>query len=199
MPFVIQMMSFLFVIFTSLDLSSAEFYSRGHWLLDSFQFDADCLENPNSTKYIDHEFWQNAHSFLSNRTSNEISDSVVKGLNILSRTLMPLGVVDPTVALQCPLGTSALLQALASDLAELSPPLFWRRSMRMLHLSKLFLLHKYSDLGEGVDRSRWPVSNIEWLNLYVPLWTFEQNITEIPLIKNIPENPELTGKVAFVS
>ena len=64
-----------------------------------------------------------------------------------------MNVTDPSVALECPLGSAALLYAMAksepnSDVA-----------LRMLFLAKLFVLHKYSELGDdGISESRWPVS-----------------------------------------
>ncbi|CAL1133739.1 unnamed protein product [Cladocopium goreaui] len=80
-------------------------------------------------------------------------------LSILSSTLedilMPFGVVDPTVALGCPLGTSAALQELASVCVGLLGEGCLQRGLRLLHLSKLFMLFQFNDFGAWFSFSRW--------------------------------------------
>ncbi|CAK9005737.1 unnamed protein product [Durusdinium trenchii] len=73
----------------------------------------------------------------------------------LEDVLMPFGIVDPTVALGCPLGTSAALQELASMCVQLFNERCIQRGLRLLHLSKLFMLFQFNDFGAWFSFSRW--------------------------------------------
>merc|ERR1712216_352349 len=72
---------------------------------------------------------------------------------------MGYGVVDPTIALMCPMGTAAGLFAIAQALGASQT---WgdgsARSLRMLHLAKLFLLFRFQDHGTLYSHSRWQVN-----------------------------------------
>ncbi|OLP95818.1 hypothetical protein AK812_SmicGene22013 [Symbiodinium microadriaticum] len=73
----------------------------------------------------------------------------------LQDVLLPFGVADPTVALGCALGTSAALQELATACVDLLGGRCVQRGLRLLHLSKLFMLFQFNDFGAWFSHSRW--------------------------------------------
>ena len=130
------------------------FVDRGFWLLNKFQHEADCEES--YTISIDKSIWRKAASVL-NQTALVNDDSIEQLTSVLTEITSPFGVSDPNIALQCPLAVAALLQRLALTLFNSSQST-WKRVLRMIHLAKLFYLHKYPDLGEFLESTRWPVS-----------------------------------------
>ena len=69
--------------------------------------------------------------------------------------MVPFGVPDPVLALQCPLGVSAILHKLSNLCVEYFGYGCLQRSSRLLHLSKLFMLFNFNDFGAWMAHSRW--------------------------------------------
>ena len=136
------------VVFASLPL-------RGHWILDQYFFDAECKGGPGSTTHVDGHLWDSVHSILSQvyNSNSETDEQLLT--TIAENILIPVnGEPEPTLSLQCPLGTAAVLQELGRRLVDRGD---FDRGLRILHLAKLYAFHKYSDLGEGIQETRWKV------------------------------------------
>jgi hypothetical protein len=138
--------------------SEDQFVSRGHWLPDKFLRDAYCLEDPFATAKLTGSLWNRVHAELVTSSS----EGVIKHLTTLARSILIPGTPDPTVALECPLGTAAVLQALGT--AMLQEKGMERRALRVLHLAKLFAFHKYNELGDLIQNTRWNVNIMSIMN-----------------------------------
>ena len=146
------------VIFALVSCTTS-FTDRGFWLLNKFQAEADCKPgNFIAPTFNFHPIWDEVHSASTAcneaiLTGSECFELCLINQSVLIRTIMtPFEVVDPVMALQCPLGTAALLQGFGECL-QLSKRN--GQALRVLHLAKLFYLHRYHDLGEGTELSRW--------------------------------------------
>jgi len=74
---------------------------------------------------------------------------------LLLDLLVPFGVADPVMALHCPLGVSAGLHQLALLCVDHLGQGCLQRALRLLHLSKLFMLFNFNDYGAWMAGSRW--------------------------------------------
>ncbi|CAJ1343123.1 unnamed protein product [Effrenium voratum] len=120
----------------------------GVWIFRYFIERMDCVIGTGEDN-----LWNDLAAYLQQK------QSPAERLQVLSATLedilLPFGVADPTVALGCPLGTSAALQELASTCVELLGDRCVQRGLRLLHLSKLFMLFQFNDFGAWFGYSRW--------------------------------------------
>ena len=129
---------------------------RGHWLVDKYYREADCTRDALATTHVDYVLWDKVHEILTGPATIDQLTHVAQGL------LIPVnGLVDPTLALQCPLGTAAVLQALGLALVQSGVP---SRGLRVLHLAKLFAFHKYPELGDGIEQTRWKLGIMDIMN-----------------------------------
>lgn len=123
----------------------------GHWILRHFVERMDCLyDKPEA------DFWDGVFALVMQPPSAQSPLERLASLGgALRDTLLPFGVVDPVMSLSCPLGTSAALQELASVCVDVFAEGCVQRALRLLHLSKLFMLFNFNDYGAWFSQSRW--------------------------------------------
>jgi len=106
--------------------------------------------------YDEVPFWNSVATFLFEPPSQQAPG---KRLAVIVQTLrdvlLPFGVVDPVMALYCPLGTGALLHELAALCMDVLRERCVQRALRLLHLAKLFVLFSFNDYGAWFGHSRW--------------------------------------------
>ena len=116
---------------------------EGHWILDKSMHTANCFAEV--TGGIQSYLWDSLHYALVNPSTGP------EGLLRFARTIfLPLGNLDPVIVLECPIGAASLLFLLGRYATD------DRVAMGFFHLSKMLLLHKYSEVGdEGLNSTRW--------------------------------------------
>ncbi|KAF4661144.1 ATP-dependent RNA helicase A [Perkinsus chesapeaki] len=134
--------------------------SRGHWLLDKFLAEGNCdadsglgLTNP--------LWWDEVHTFVNGTElpfhSTSLDVLIDRAVHLLVEIMIPYGIPDPAIALECPLGTSSLLHVFAELLLAADEEAFGSRSLRVIHLAKLLYFHRFGDLGDAIEITRWPM------------------------------------------
>eukprot|EP00933_Yihiella_yeosuensis_P013178 TRINITY_DN12333_c2_g1_i1.p1 TRINITY_DN12333_c2_g1~~TRINITY_DN12333_c2_g1_i1.p1 ORF type:complete len:477 (+),score=59.69 TRINITY_DN12333_c2_g1_i1:73-1431(+) len=122
------------------------------WIFRYFIERMDCIVDNDEAAH-----WNDIHSFLFQAKENDQPQE--QRLAILGAALkdllVPFGVADPVVSLGCPLGTSAALQELASLCVNILGERCVQRGLRLVHLSKLFMLFNFNDFGAWFEHTRW--------------------------------------------
>ncbi|CAD7928910.1 unnamed protein product [Amoebophrya sp. A120] len=151
----------------------------GNWLLRSFVEHMHCEMKEEQ----DVEFWRDVHRLTSalDPLSEEFSPNEYEQVrvaanlpdlaqpqpeqvllqrishvqNLLTHILVPYNVVDPVFALECPLGTAALLKQFARYCLHLFQERCAQRAVRVLQLAKLMTLFNFPDYGTMMGQSKW--------------------------------------------
>merc|ERR1740123_2468663 len=102
------------------------------------------------------EYWEGVSSLLFQPPATQAPLERIASLgSALVDILLPFSTVDPVMALSCPLGTSAALQELGVLCADAFQDRCIQRALRLMHLSKLFMLFNFNDFGAWFAHSRW--------------------------------------------
>ncbi|KAF4696888.1 Alpha N-terminal protein methyltransferase 1B [Perkinsus olseni] len=133
---------------------------RGHWLLDKFLAEGNC-DGDSGLGLTNPQRWNEVHAFVTGAElpfeDASLDALLSRVLDLLSDVLVPYGIPDPTIALECPLGTSSLLHVYAEIVLASGGDAFGPRALRIIHLAKLLYFHRFGDLGDAISISRWPV------------------------------------------
>lgn len=123
----------------------------GHWIFRHFVERMDCrVDEPEV------EYWDGVYSLLFQPAATETPLERIASLGTaLADILLPFNTADPVMALSCPLGTSAALLELGVLCAELFQERCIQRALRLMHLSKLFMLFNFNDFGAWFAATRW--------------------------------------------
>eukprot|EP00392_Amoebophrya_sp_AT5.2_P013771 g13900.t1 len=147
---------------------------QGSWLLRSFVEHMHC----EAKEEQDVEFWHDVHRLTSTldplseqfdnsqydqvresagqqQTQQFLVDRITHVANLLKHILVPYKVVDPVFALECPLGTAALLRQFARYCLQLFQEQCRGRAVRVLQLAKLMTLFNFPDYGTMMGQSKW--------------------------------------------
>eukprot|EP00927_Polykrikos_kofoidii_P038748 TRINITY_DN33174_c0_g1_i1.p1 TRINITY_DN33174_c0_g1~~TRINITY_DN33174_c0_g1_i1.p1 ORF type:complete len:530 (-),score=54.75 TRINITY_DN33174_c0_g1_i1:556-2049(-) len=122
---------------------------NSHWIVGYSVKIMNCQYDESELQY-----WDEMADFLFNQQTAAASKLPILGAALLD-VMAPYGVVDPVMALHCPLGTSAALHKLAVYCLEVFGARCAQRGLRLLHLSKLFMVFNFNDWGAWFAHSRW--------------------------------------------
>lgn len=123
----------------------------GEWLLRSFAEHMNC-ERADQDVLRWNAVYQLTHIRTSAHRENlepfpPSLENLTFLLNLVREVLVPFGIPDPVVALDCSLGTAALLNLFANFCLQVFADKCVDRAVRVLQLSKLFTLFNFADHG----------------------------------------------------